>query len=117
MHPDLTEETFIKKAGAKKGYALKMFSDMYQSITSEKIDVVQEFEKYYSSEYKSFPNFLFKKYNMKVKLIKQIMDAMEENPKCKLYRKEQNSHGDWGISTFMLSDTLEERITKILLLK
>jgi hypothetical protein len=57
VNKKLTKEIFLAKTGALDGYSLNMFSRMYDSITSELIDVEREFEKYYSFEYKSFEQF------------------------------------------------------------
>ncbi|QQY31749.1 MULTISPECIES: hypothetical protein [Bacteroidota] len=117
MHPDLTEKNFLKKTGAKDGYAKKMFTEMYQSIISERIDVIAEYKKFYSVEYGTLEEYLYKKYNLEVESIEELMEALEENKECRLYRKDQNSYGNWEISTFMNSETMFDRITEILLTK
>lgn len=117
MHPDLTEKNFLKKTGAKDGYAKKMFTEMYQSIISERIDVIAEYKKFYSAEYGTLEEYLYKKYNLEVESIEELMEALEKNKKCRLYRKDQNSYGNWEISTFMNSETMFDRITEILLTK
>ncbi len=117
IHPDLTEKNFLKKTGAKDGYAKKMFTEMYQSIISERIDVIAEYKKFYSVEYGTLEEYLYKKYNLEVESIEELMEALEENKECRLYRKDQNSYGNWEISTFMNSETMFDRITEILLTK
>ncbi|OJZ07796.1 MAG: hypothetical protein BGP15_15660 [Sphingobacterium sp. 40-24] len=117
MHPDLTEKNFLKKTGAKGGYAKKMFTEMYQSIISERIDVIAEYIKFYSAEYPTLEEYLYKKYNLEIESIEELMEAIEKNKDCRLYRKDQNSYGNWEISTFMNSETMFDRITQILLTK
>lgn len=115
MHPDLTEQQFLHKAGAKSGYAKQMFTDMYNSITSELIDVISEFERFYSFEYKTFEGYLYKKYNFEEEVILDLTKVMKENPNCRLYRKDEHSYGKYEIASFTTSDTMRDRITEILL--
>ena len=115
MHPDLTEQQFLHKTGAKSGYAKQMFTDMYNSITSELIDVVSEFERFYSFEYQTFEGYLYKKYNFEEEVIMDLTKVMKENPNCRLYRKEEHSYGKYEIASFTTSDTMRDRITAILL--
>lgn len=117
MHPELTESVFLGKAGAKSGYARKMFTEMYQSIISERIDVIAEYKKFYSIEYPTFEEHLYKKYNLDIELINELVEAVNQNPDCKLYRKDQNSYGNWEISTFINSETMFDRVNEILLMK
>lgn len=78
INKNLTKEIFIQKTGARDGYSLNMFSRMYDSITSELIDIEKEFDKYYSFEYNSFEQFLYKKYNLKSKHIKDLLKEKKE---------------------------------------
>lgn len=113
----LTKEIFLDKAGVKDGYSLQMFSKMYDSIFSELINVEKEYETYYSTEYRSLESFLFKKYNLKEKDVELIMNEKEKNPDCYLYRKDDNSYGDYGLVQFTFSDVMYDRIVDILMLK
>lgn len=115
MHPNLTKEKFIKYCGAKEGYASRMFIDMYNSITSERIDLLDEYKKFYAFEYESFENFLYKKYNLDKETIGTLLKTMNKNKECRLYRKDRYSYGNYGIGQFMTSDTMIDRISKVLL--
>lgn len=117
VNKNLTKEIFIERTGAKDGYSLNMFSRMYDSITSELIDVDKEYEKYYSFEYESMEHFLYRKYNLKEKYIVELMEARKNNPNCSLYRKDDNSYGDYGIAQFTFSDTMYDRVMDIIMLK
>lgn len=117
VNKNLTKEIFIEKSGAGNGYSLDMFSRMYDSITSELIDVEREFDKYYSFEYKSIEQFLYRKYNIKAEHIKELMEEKSSNPECIIYRKDDNSFGDYGIGTFTFSETMYDRVTNIIMLK
>lgn len=117
INKNLTKGIFIEKAGVQDGYSLRMFSRMYDSVTSELIDVDKEYKKYYSFEYSSIESFLYRKYNLKEKHIVELMEERKNNPDCLLYRKDDNSYGDYGIAQFTFSDTMYDRVMEILTLK
>ena len=114
INKNLTKEIFIEKAGVQDGYSLKMFSRMYDNVTSELIDVDEEYEKYYSFEYNSLEIFLYRKYNLKENHIVELMESRKNNPDCLLYRKDDNSYGDYGITQFTFSDTMYDRVMELL---
>jgi hypothetical protein len=91
--------------------------DRFDSITSELIDLEKEFEKYYSFEYNSIEQFLWKKYNIKEEYILELMEEKKNNPDCKLFRKDELSYGDDSIAQFTFSDPIYQRIIDILMLK
>lgn len=117
IHRNLTKEIFINESGVNDGYSLSMFSRMYDSIFSELIDLDKEFEKYYSFEYNSMDLFLWRKYNLKTIHINELNKVRTINPDCILYRKDEYSYGDYGIMQFAFSETMKNRIFKILMLK
>ena len=117
VNKKLTKEIFLAKTGAIDGYSLNMFSRMYDSITSELIDVEREFEKYYSFEYKSLEQFFYRKYNLKPEHIEELMEERKNNPDCIIYRKDDNSYGDYGIGSFSFSETMYDRVMNIIMLK
>lgn len=114
LNPNLSREKFVEIVGANKGYALNMFTRIHNSIYSELIDVENEYKKYYSFEYETFEIYLFKKYNLKVKEIKKLIKKKNKFPHCKIYRKDDHSYGDYSLPTFITSETMYKRITKIL---
>lgn len=117
INKNLTKEIFIERTGVKVGYSLSMFSRMYDSVTSELIDVDEEYEKYYSFEYESMEHFLYRKYNLEGKHIEELMEERKNNPDCLIFRKDDNSYGDYGIARFTFSDTMYDRVMEILMLK
>ena len=117
INKELTKEIFIEKTGVGDGYSLRMFSKMYDSITSQLIDVEEEYKKFYSFEYDSIQKFLLIKYNLREEHVKVIMEERKYNPDYILYRKEEYSYGDYGIAQFAFSDTMYDRIMEILTLK
>jgi hypothetical protein len=117
IHPILTEEKFLDMAGAREGYAKQMFTDMFRNITSELIDVMYEYDKFYAFEYQTFEGYLYRKYNLDEGLIKELKKEIKKNPNCKLYRKEEHSYGKYEIASFTTSDTMVGRVSKMLLMK
>jgi hypothetical protein len=117
MHKNLTKVIFLEKAGVASGFSYEMFSHMYDSITSERINVDKEYQDYYSFEYPSLEAFLYKKFNIKAEWIDKLVKKRKKNPECILYRKDDYAYGDYGLAQFTFSDTLYKRIIKILLLK
>ena len=116
INKNLTKEIFINRVGVQQGYALNMFSRMFDSITSELINVDVEYEKYFSFEYKSLEQFLYKKYNLKLEVISELINSRKRNPDCILYRKDDHSYGDYGIAQFMFSEPMYDRVMDILML-
>lgn len=117
INKNLNKKLFLEKAGVASGFSYEMFSNMYDSITSECIDMIEEYQKYYSFEYKSFGHYLYKKFNIKWEIIEKISKKMKVNPDCILYRKNDYDYGDYGLAQFTFSETMYKRIIKILLLK
>lgn len=117
LNRNLTKVIFLEKAKVKSSYSLNLFSKMFDSIFSELIDVENEFKKYYSFEYESIENYLYKKYNLKSDQISRLMEERKSNPDCGLYRKDDYSYGDYGLSQFAFSDTMYDRVMNILTLK
>jgi hypothetical protein len=118
INKNLTKELFLQKAGVTKGYAYEMFSSMYDSIHSELINVKEEYNKYYSFEYPTPEDFLYKKLNIKWEHIETVIKQMKKNPDYILYRKSDDySHGHYGLTQFTFSETMYKRVEKILLLK
>lgn len=117
INKNLTKEIFIERVGVQNGYSLNMFSRMYDSVTSELIDLDDEYLKYYSFEYSSMEIFLYRKYNLNEDDILDLMEQRKNNPDCILFRKDDNSYGDYGIAQFTFSDPMYDRVTEILMLK
>lgn len=114
---DLNKERFLEEVGVKNGFSYEMFSRIYDSITSGLVNAEIEYQKYYSFEYDSFEKYLYRKLNMKVSEIEDLLSQQKENPNCILYRKNDNAYGDYGLSQFIFSDTMYDRIISILIMK
>ncbi len=114
LNGKLTKDSFLKEVGASKGYAKEMFERVYDSIHSELIDLIEEYELYYSKEYPSFEHFLFRKMNISEKDIIEMIKFKNEKSYRKIFRSDDGSTGDYGISTFIYSEEVRDRIMKII---
>lgn len=109
---------FLTKTGARDGYALNMFSRMYDSITSELIDLDMEYSKYYSFEYPTLERFLYRKYNLNEESIVNLSEERKKYPECVLYRKDDLAYGgNSELNTFAFSEAMYDRVMEILMLK
>ncbi len=118
VNKNLTKEIFLSKTGAKDGYALDMFSRMYDSVTSELINLDIEYSKYYSFEYSTLESFLYRKYNINEENIFKLIEERKKYPDCILYRKDDLAYGGNGeLSTFAFSETMHDRVMEIIMLK
>lgn len=118
IHKKLNRKKFLRAAKVQQGsFAEGMFSRMYDFITSEAIDLKREYEKYYGKEYRSFQEFLRKKMNITERMIENIMKTLEKKPELILYRKDWSTYGNYNIGTFILSDEIQEKIEKTLMME
>ncbi|CAM1356363.1 hypothetical protein [Tenacibaculum ascidiaceicola] len=114
LNGNLTKETFLQEVGASRGYAKEMFERIYDSIHSELVDLREEYELYYSKEYPSFEHFLFRKMNISVEDIDDMIKFESEKEHRKIFRSDDGSTGDYGISSFIYSEEIRDRIMKII---
>lgn len=114
INNSLTKEVFLEIVGAKDGYAKNMFSRIYDSVFSERIDMEREYNKYYSFEYESFEKYLYKKYNLEPDDIERLIEEKKKYPHCNIYRKDDHSYGDYQIPQLVTSEVMRDRINNIL---
>jgi len=116
---NLTKEIFLTNVKVEQGsFAEDMFSRIYDSIFSELINLEEEFEKYYSIEYKSIQHFLFQKFCFPSDVIKDFFSLKSQSESyCIFYKHEKDSYGDYSITRYAFSDEMYEKVTSTLLLK
>ena len=114
VNRNLTLERFIEKTGAKSGFALNMFTHLYNSIFSECTYVEEEFEKYYKIEYESFDRFLHRRYGLSKSKAEEIIKIKESNPEYTIIAYDLLSYGMNDIDHFLFDGKLNVRINKIL---
>lgn len=113
----LTKEYFLSRIGAKAGYSKTMFTIMYDAVFSEAQNLQELFEVYYKVEYKSFEEFLYKKFCMPAEFLDEMMNMLRENSDYVIILFSDIYYGHSGIVEFAFSDTMYDRVTDIILMK
>ena len=117
VNKNLTLDIFLQRAGAMRGYARKMFTNMYNSIFAECNFVEDEYETYYQLEYTDLFHYLRKRYNVDKEGIDYLMSIKNQNMDYILIAYDSLSCGDGSIDDMMFQDKLAERMENLLLLK
>lgn len=115
IHKDIDRDAFLQLAGAKQGYARDMFGRMYDSLLRETLDVQEEYQLYYSTEYGNLGKYLYRKWNLDFDQVNEIMTHLKENSDLRLLRRIERSYQGTELRRFMTEDPMIERIEKILL--
>ncbi|HTO16073.1 MAG TPA: hypothetical protein VLZ83_09890 [Edaphocola sp.] len=116
---NINKEVFLANVKAEPGtFAEDMFVRIYDSIFSELINLEEEFEKYYSVEYKSIQHFLFQKFCFPSDVIEDFFSLKSQRESyCIFYKHEKDSYGDYSITRYAFSEEMYDKVTSILLLK
>lgn len=104
-----TKDAFLKKAGTTKGFAKKMFGQIYDAIFVEAQDVEEMYEKYFKREYRDIAHFIYMHYCIPLKEVKHYTDALATGE----FRVIDFSSLDYGSSSFenlFVSDELFVRM-------
>ena len=117
VNRNLTLDIFLQRAGAERGYAKKMFTEMYNSIFAECHRIEEEYEKYYKEEYKDICQYLRKRFQIAHDDIKSLMEFKAQNPEYTIIAYDSTTYGSDGVDSLMFEDKLAQRIEDILLLK
>ena len=116
VHKDLNKDIFLQRCGVRRNsFAETTFSRMYDTIMSEIVDLNEEYLKYYAVEYDTIKHYLYTKMNLDEEQIEKVVKFIDDLSYI-VWRKEDSASGDYGIETFAFSETLLERVEKILLL-
>lgn len=115
----INKELFINLAGGKENsFSSDIFSRMYDSVFSELINLEEMYEKYYKIEYSSFEQFLYKKYCVPAETIDEMKTLTSKRESYQVFfKKSFYAYGDYGITRFVFSDDMYEKVMNILLLK
>lgn len=115
VNKNVTLQRFLEKSGAKNGFALKMFTHLYNSIFSECHNVCEEFEQYYKIEYELFVHFLHRKYSMPREKAKEIENILTSNTDFILIDYDALSYGMNDTTDFLFGEKLNERVEQLLI--
>ncbi|MBO7417748.1 MAG: hypothetical protein J6U14_02270 [Bacteroidaceae bacterium] len=104
-----TKKDFLRRAGTTKGFAKKMFGQIYDAIFEEAKDVEEMFKRYYKQEYRDISHFISMYYCIPLAEVKHYTDAIATGD----YRVIDFSSLDYGSSSFenlFTSDEMFERM-------
>ena len=104
-----TKRDFLKKAGVRKGFAKRMFSDLYDSVFAEALDVANMYEQYYSNEYDDLFNFISMHYSIPERVASRFINTLNSGD----YRIIDFSGIDYGndqFENFFMSDEMFVRM-------
>ena len=104
-----TKEAFLRQAGTPKGFAKKMFGQIYDAIFKEAKDVEDMFERYYKKEYSDLSKFISMHYCIPEKEVKHYKDALATGE----YRVIDFSSLDYGSSSFENLFTSDEMFVRM----
>lgn len=117
IHQDMSKDKFLVAAGAKQGHSKELFGRMYDALRSENINVIEEYENFYSLEYNNLASYLYRKWNMRYEMVEDIIKQITENPQLQLFRRVERSYQGSGLRNFMSEDPMIDRIEKILIME
>lgn len=100
---------FLALAGVENGYAKEMFSSIYDAIFAESVDVVEMYQGYYATEYKTFEHFLSMHYSIPTGTVKKFAKVKDEED-YRLIEFDALSYGGDTVSGLVMSDELIERM-------
>lgn len=104
-----TKVDFLKQAGTTRGFAKKMFGQIYDAIFEEAKDVEDMFERYYKLEYHDVSHFVSMHYCIPEKEVKHYTDALATGK----YRVIDFSSLDYGSSSFENLFTSDEMFVRM----
>ena len=117
IHQDMNKDKFLGVAGAKTGHSRELFDRIYQALRSENINVIEEYETFYSLEYNNLGSYLYRRWNMSYEMVEEIAQQIKENPQLLLFRRVERSYQGSGLRNFISEDPMVNRIEKILIMK
>ena len=115
INKGITLQRFLEKVGAKTGYALNMFTHLYNSIFSECHNVMEDYEKYYQIEYTSFKHFLHRKYFIPKYKVEEIVKTINTNSELIIIAFDSLSYGISNSYDFLFGNKLSRRFEQLLI--
>ncbi len=112
---NISKRRFLKAVRLRAGcFAGNLFSRIYDCFFSEMIDLFEEYRLYHKLEYKTFDEFLRKKYNLPAKIAKSA-EKLSKIKDTGLFLRKEHVTGDYNLEMFILSpDGALNVLTKIL---
>lgn len=115
VNKHVTLQRFLEKSGAKTGFALSMFTHLYNSIFSEAHNLTDDFERYYKIEYESILHFICRKYSIPKDIAKELEEELMSNENYILIDYDSLSYGMNDNDSFLFGERLFDRVAQILM--
>ncbi|MDN5423098.1 MAG: hypothetical protein L0G07_06800 [Chryseobacterium sp.] len=113
----MNRDKFIEVAGATKGHSKELFGRMYDALKSENINVIEEYEIFYSLEYDNLGSYLYRRWNMDYEMVEAIVQQLKENSQLLFFRRVERSYQGSALRNFMSEEPMIDRIEKILIMR
>lgn len=114
VNKNLSKDEFLIRIGAEKGYAVELFSMIYDSIFSESEDLRDSYEKYYRCEFQSFGEYIHKEFSLPLDLAKTLSKLCEKEDQITILRWSQLDYGENGIADFIFSEEMYDKFSKVI---
>lgn len=103
----------IEAAGVEENsYAGQLIKRIYECLRVGNINVMDEYNKYYSPEYSGLSDFLFRKYNCSPSTIEIILKTLSEDKL--LEYGDVFSGGDYTLGQFIMSEEILSKLNVFL---
>lgn len=107
-------ESFLKLAGAQRGYAATFFTKVYNCIYKESEDLKYSYEKYYRCEFESFKEFIQKEFLLDDDAICEIFSILDSDDSLTLIKWDRYSYGESSLPDLIFDGNCISLFTKIL---
>lgn len=103
------KKEFMKRAGVKSGFAKEFFSNLYESVFAEAIDVEELYMRYYSKEYQTLEKFISMHYGIPNSEVSSFVTSIKSGD----YRIIDFSTIDYGNGQFNNFFTSDEMMLRM----
>lgn len=104
---------FMERLGVEEGsYASELGERMYEALFCEAIDIVDEYEKYYKSEYASVLKYLASEYGLEMSVLNTIEKQLSDKPHILCADIGNSCEGH--LAQYMLSERMKDTLKEIL---
>ena len=113
---NISKRKFLKAIKVRFGcFAGNLFSRVYDCFFSEMIDLFEEYRKYHNREYKTFKDFLQKKYNLPTKVAEAGEKKLLKHKNTALLWRKEHVTGDYNLEMFIMSSDGAQNILSAVL--
>ena len=110
LRSDLRKNDFLKQVGAKRSLHLETFSSVFDGIYSGLIDIEKEYHRFFSEEYDSFEEYLYRKFSLTKNEVDYIIDSNRKDDGIRFFRRAYGFYGYKSILDYLGDDDKEGNI-------